>query len=111
MLKQGSLLLVTVLTVAGCGIAAPMRPAWDDVGFITVDGTPVEAHVYLDGRRVGVISDVVARPIYLPAGRHSIDVVAPGYHPYSTRFDVHESVPAYFKVVLREQRVPAGTPK
>lgn len=54
--------------------------------FLIVDATPVDAKVFLDGALLGVAGQLVARAFPLAAGKHAIEIVAPGFRPYVAVF-------------------------
>lgn len=69
--------------------------------YLIVDAHPLEAQVFLDGRLLGTASDLVARAFPLPPGKHAIEIVAPGFRPWTAQFAVAPgSFPARFRVAL-----------
>jgi hypothetical protein len=60
--------------------------SFDDQSFLIVDAAPAEALVFLDGRLLGSAADLLARALPLAPGRHTAQVIAPGYTPYVARF-------------------------
>ncbi len=70
--------------------------------YLIVDAHPLEAQVFLDGRLLGTGRDLVARAFPLAAGRHAVEIVAPGFLPYIAQFGVAQgSFPVRFRVALR----------
>jgi hypothetical protein len=59
-------------------------------GGLSFDISPSEGAVYIDGEYVGVVADFSARmpPLWLPAGRHYVEVHAPGFEPLTFDADV-----------------------
>jgi hypothetical protein len=54
--------------------------------FLIVDARPLDAQVYLNGRLLGTASDLIARPLRITHGRHTIAVTAPGFSAYTAHF-------------------------
>ena len=73
---------------------------FDSQSFLIVDVTPVDAQVFLDGRRLGSSRQLVARALPLSAGPHSLTVTAPGFRPYVAQFDADPSFPVRVRVAL-----------
>lgn len=65
----------------GFGLAS-----FDGQTFLIVDATPAEAQVFLDGRLLGSAADLLARALPITPGRHTAQVIAPGFTPYVDRF-------------------------
>jgi hypothetical protein len=63
--------------------------AYTTYGGVSLEIVPSDASVFVDGRYAGVVYDFYdpSRPLSLGAGRHHIDVQAPGYRPLA--FDVN----------------------
>jgi hypothetical protein len=59
-------------------------------GGVSLDISPRDATVYVDGTYVGVADDFYdpSSPLSVRAGRHRIQVQAPGYQPLSFDVDV-----------------------
>ena len=72
---------VLVLLALAAPVAAQPAP---DFGSVSVTVRPATADVFVDGERW--VSSDPSRPlvVQLAAGRHAIDVRAPGYRPFST---------------------------
>src|SRR6185295_14143365 len=63
----------------GAGAMESSGEGWrDDPALLTVDATPGDALVYLDGQLLGVAGELLARALPIPFGPHLIQVVAPG---------------------------------
>lgn len=74
---------------------------WSGPTYLIVDAHPLEAQVFLDSRLLGTASDLVARAFPLPPGKHAIEIVAPGFRPWTAQFAVAPgSFPARFRVAL-----------
>jgi len=74
---------------------------WSGPTYLIVDAHPLEAQVFLDSRLLGTASDLVARAVPLPPGKHAIEIVAPGFRPWTAQFAVAPgSFPARFRVAL-----------
>lgn len=95
----GSLVLSGSGSMEGFGTAG-----FDGPTYLIVDATPLDAQVFLDGRMLGTARDLLARGLPLAPGRHAIEIVAPGFHPYVAQFTVAPgSFPARFRVALSPQ--------
>jgi hypothetical protein len=72
------------------GVAAPgpYRPRY---AFVDTDIHPEEAHVYLDGKLIGIADDFDGYPGYLAVkpGRHTLGFRHDGYHSLSFNLDLH----------------------
>ena len=73
---------------------------FDDASFLIVDATPAEAQVFLDGRLLGSAADLLARALPLAPGRHTAQVIAPGYTPYVARFAADPGFSTRLRVAL-----------
>ena len=77
---------------------------WDrmrgDSTFLIVDATPPDAQVYLDGRRLGVAGALVARALPVTYGRHTVQIVATGFLPWTAQFVVDGSFPVHLRATL-----------
>ena len=60
-------------------------------GTLSVDYTPVDATITIDGRAAGTTPNVITD---LPVGTHSVTISAPGYTPATLTATVAESSPA-----------------
>jgi hypothetical protein len=80
---------------------------WDgwrgDSTFLIVDATPPDAHVYLDGRRLGVAGELVARALPVSYGPHAVHVAAPGFRPWAARFVADGSFPVRLRADLTRE--------
>ena len=78
---------VLVLLALAAPVAAQPVP---DFGSVTVAVRPATADVFIDGERW--VSPDPSRPlvVQLAPGRHSIDVRAPGYRPFSTVVEIRQ---------------------
>jgi hypothetical protein len=58
------------------------------MGGVSFDVTPASAELFVDGTLVGTVGEFTptTQPLGLAAGRHHIEVRAPGYH--TLNFDV-----------------------
>jgi len=77
------------------GYGAPSAPVYitptsTAYGGITLEISPREAEVYVDGQYIGQVRDFdgVGAPLNLIAGRHHVEVSAPGYAPLAFDVDV-----------------------
>jgi hypothetical protein len=75
----------------------------DDPALFTVDATPADALVYLDGRFLGVAGELLARALPVAFGPHLIQVVAPGFRPWAERFVADGSFPTRIRATLARQ--------
>jgi hypothetical protein len=71
------------------GVYSSYRPG-GAYGGLSFDIQPYDASVYIDGNYAGVADEFspVRAPLTLPAGRHRIDIDAPGYAPLSFEITV-----------------------
>jgi hypothetical protein len=53
---------------------------------VSVDARPLQAQILVDGRVVGQAGALVGRLIQVMPGHHTVEVTAPGFHPYASRF-------------------------
>jgi hypothetical protein len=67
----------------------PSQAGYAGYGGVSLEISPSNAAVYVDGQYAGVVNDFYypSRPLSLWAGRHRINVQAPGYQPLE--FDVN----------------------
>ena len=77
------------------GYGAPSAPVYitpssTAYGGVTFEISPSDAEVFVDGQYVGQVRDFdgVGAPLNVMAGRHRVDVNAPGYEPLSFDVDV-----------------------
>jgi hypothetical protein len=99
--SKASLLLSLLALVAasgGCATAPVITPP--EPAFITIDATPVDAYVYLDGRPLGSISEVGSRAIFVTRGTHTVVIVAPGMRPYRQDLVLRDGAPQFVRTVL-----------
>ncbi len=68
--------------------------------FLIVDATPLDAQVSLDGRLLGSARELVARALPVAPGRHTIEIVSPGFRPYMARFATEPGFPTRIRVTL-----------
>lgn len=78
-------------------------PWFDDQSFLIVDATPAEAQVFLDGRLLGSAADLLARALPLGPGRHTAQVIAPGFTPYVARFAADPGFSTRLRVALSHE--------
>jgi len=98
--SRWTLALLAVLTMtAGCATAAPEVATQPEHMFITIDASPADAYVYLDGRPLGSAREVMARAFFVPRGSHTVVIVAPGFRPYRQDLVV-ETTPQFVRTVL-----------
>lgn len=63
------------------------------------EDTPRDALVYVDEQYIGTLSDVAARGVRLPEGKHRVTVEKAGYFPYDV-IVVSDREPIYLDVQL-----------
>jgi hypothetical protein len=68
--------------------AAPRNGERDASGRLELDVEPRTAQVYVDGFYVGTVDDVWPTGVTLAAGRHRVDVRAPGYEMLTIPVDI-----------------------
>jgi hypothetical protein len=71
-----------------------------DSTFLIVDATPPDAHVYLDGRRLGLAGELVARALPVAYGPHAVHIVATGFRPWAAQFVADGSFPVRLRAAL-----------
>lgn len=71
--------------------------------FVIIDATPADAQVFLDGRLLGPARQLIARAFPVKPGRHTVEVISPGYKPYHTEFAVERSLPTRLRVALQPE--------
>jgi hypothetical protein len=88
----------------GAGSMGSSDEGWrDDPAMLIVDASPPDAHVYLDGRLLGVAGELIARALPVPFGPHIVHVVSPGFHPWAERFFADGSFPTRIRATLARQ--------
>jgi hypothetical protein len=87
--------------------AAVREPVLGETGELSVDVRPDDAIVYLDGRAIGLASDIrnSAALRRLPAGRHRIEVRRPGYATLREEVVVSPVQPAVVRAELAADKV------
>jgi hypothetical protein len=75
----------------------------DDPAFLIVDVTPPDAHVYLDGRRLGTAGELVARALAVALGVHTVHVQAPGRRARAVQFLADGTFPIHIRAALAAQ--------
>ncbi|HXJ77920.1 MAG TPA: hypothetical protein VMS64_04475 [Candidatus Methylomirabilis sp.] len=60
---------------------------------LTLEVTPLDAQVFLDGRPIGSARELVAIAVPVAPGWHTVEIGAPGYYAHTSRFvaDQHSS--------------------
>jgi PEGA domain len=88
----------------GAGASGDSGEAWrDDPALLVVDAFPPDAHVYLDGRPLGVAGELIARALPVAFGPHVVHVVAPGFRPWAERFVADGSFPTRIRATLTRE--------
>jgi len=66
------------------------QPSQGDTGGLSFDVTPGTAQLFVDGSLVGTVGEFTptTQPLGLAAGRHHVEVRAPGYHTMSFDVDI-----------------------
>jgi len=93
---------VTVVTGFG-GLRGFGSTRFASESFLIVDATPAEAQVFLDGRFLGSAADLLARALPLAPGRHTAQVIAPGFRPYIAQFGADPSFSTRVRVALSHE--------
>ncbi len=57
--------------------------------YLIVEAQPLEAQVFLDGHLLGTARDLMVHAVAVGPGRHAIEIVAPGFYPYITKFTAY----------------------
>jgi hypothetical protein len=76
---------------------------FDDASFLIVDATPAEDQVFLDGRLLGSAADLLARALPLAPGRHTAQIIAPGFKPYRAQFGADPIFSTHLRVTLSHE--------
>jgi len=93
-----------VAGVRGFGGFHGFGSAWfDEQSFLIVDATPAAAQVFLDGRLLGSAADLLARALPLAPGRHTAQIIAPGFTPYIARFAADPGFSTRVRVALSHE--------
>ena len=60
------------------------------MGGLSFDIAPASAEIFVDGSRVGTVGEFTptAQPLGLSAGRHHVDIRAPGYRTMTFDVDI-----------------------
>jgi ABC-type glycerol-3-phosphate transport system substrate-binding protein len=96
--SRWTLVLLAVVTVtAACAAQVTTSP---ELVFITIDATPPDAYVYLDGRPLGSVREVASRAFHVTRGPHTVVIVAEGFRPYRQDLLVQDSTPQFVRTVL-----------
>lgn len=68
----------------------PQTAQSSDTGGLSFEITPADARVIVDGRDLGTVGQFTpnSQALGLPAGRHRVEIVAPGYRTMSSDVDV-----------------------
>jgi hypothetical protein len=74
-----------------------------DSTFLIVDATPPDAHVFLDGRRLGLASELVARALPVSYGPHAVQIVASGFRPWAAQVVADGSFPVRIRAALTRE--------
>jgi hypothetical protein len=99
--STASLLLALLALVAasgGCATAPARTPP--ELVFITIDATPPDAYVYLDGQPLGAIREVASRAFYVTRGTHTVVIVAPGMRPFRQDLVMQDNSPQFVRTIL-----------
>jgi hypothetical protein len=80
---------VPVYGYAAPGAPVVVGPNSGQYGGVSLELSPADARVFVDGNYAGVVGDFngTRQPLTLSVGRHHIDIDADGYQPWS--FDVN----------------------
>lgn len=79
-------------------------------GTLFVDVTPATALVFVDTAYVGSVSDVRARGVTLSAGRHRVELEAPGYENNTIDVGIAAGEPLRYRYDMSSVQRAAGTP-
>ncbi|MCI0547310.1 MAG: PEGA domain-containing protein [Candidatus Rokubacteria bacterium] len=87
--------LLAILSPCGPAAAADTTRPWSysdptpEQLFVLTDVYPPDAQVVLNGRYLGIGRDILAHGITIAPGRYTVEVSAPGFAPYVTRFNTN----------------------
>jgi PEGA domain-containing protein len=96
------------LALACSVIPARAQVAQNDLGTLAIRARPANAEVRVDGERWVTPENNDALLIQLPPGRHTIDIRAPGYRPYTTIVDIRRGETTPLNVSLGSAEPAAG---
>jgi len=67
-----------------------VEPSQQNMGGLSFEITPATAQLFVDGRAAGTVGEFTptTQPLGLPAGRHQIEVQAPGYQTLTFDVDI-----------------------
>lgn len=77
--------------------ARAQTPEW---GSVVISARPASAEIFIDGERWVTPDTTAPLVVQLPPGRHSVDVRAPGFRPFSTVVDVRPAESTPLNVIL-----------
>lgn len=102
------------------GISYPPESTYDKLyrtpgpevttGTLLLDITPVAALVFVDTAYVGTVEDLQTRGIMLSAGRHYVDVEAPGYDRKTIEILIRAGEPLRYRFDMTPTRVAVVIP-
>jgi len=79
-------------------------------GMLFLDVTPITALAFVDTAYVGSVSDVQARGVTLPAGRHYLDLEAPGYDKKTIEIAIAAGEPLRYRYDMTAVQRAAAAP-
>ncbi len=82
-------------------IVGPLGPSQEaDAALLVVEATPADAQVYLDGGLLGTAGQLLTQAVKVSAGPHAIEIVLPGFRPFSAEFSASPGLPTRLHVAL-----------
>jgi hypothetical protein len=88
-------------TAAGGRLGRTGMETWP--GFVIVDVRPLDAEVFLDGKRLGTARELIAVGLPVEPGQHLLQIVHPGFKQFATRFSAH---PGAYPAIIRATLLP-----
>ncbi len=96
------LFILLVLLAAGCGMPRETRRGVGNEGFLTIQATPDDAEVYVDGQKFGRAEKFESDPLELSGGTHKIELRREGFLPDVREIYVGNQSRHTLKVILRK---------
>jgi hypothetical protein len=94
----GTTLLLGEPCEPGVGLAEICAP--DDSSPLTVEATPEDAEVFLDGQLLGRAGELSAQTVVIAPGRHGLEIARAGVDPFRLEFTAAPSTPTRVHAAL-----------
>lgn len=92
----------TLLLGEPCGLGVELAEicAPDDSSSLTVEATPQDAEVFLDGQFLGRAGELSAQTVVIAPGRHELEIASPGVEPFRLEFTAAPGRPTRVRAAL-----------